>query len=382
MKRINEKILLVYIMILGYLIMTISISETWFVKSYNMIINPICWIAIFLFCKFSLDGNTRTKKGTEIFKSVLTMAVLYLIIYFTTGLFVGFGKNPLSMEPSIIIKNIWAFVVILFFQEYIRSVLVNYSNKKKYIWVAISILFAIVEINFTVLNNIASNAEMFKYVSRTIIPAVAGSFLFTFLVRVGGYKSSLAYRIPVTLSTVVLPILPNYDWFMTSISQLLVIAIIYIYVSYFYSLSDRRQSRRAMKKNNPTGYIPVIIFTLLLTGFVGGFFKYQPIAVMSNSMYPYFQRGDAVIIEKIDEDSLKNLKKGTIIEYILDNRVIIHRIDSINTTKNGQVEYVTKGDNNNTVDFKKVSPNQIVGVVRGVAPKIGYPSVWFSEMIN
>ncbi len=382
MKRLNEKVLVVYIMILGYLIITTSIIETWFVKLYNTFINPLCWIGIFIFCKFYLGNNGRLKKAKEIIKSVLTMTILYLIIYFTTGLFTGYGKNPLSMEFVGIIKNIWSFVVIIFFQEYVRYILVSNSNKNKYVLFAISILFGLIEINFNVLNNIASNVEMFKYVSRTIIPVFTRSFLFTFLVGIGGYKSSLAYRIPVALSSVILPILPDYDWFMSSISELLIVAIIYIYTSYFYSLSDRRISRRAVKKNNPTSYIPIIIILLALISFVGGFFKYQPVAVMSNSMYPHFQRGDAVIIEKVDEENLKKLEKGNIIEYILDGKIIIHRIDSIITTKNGDIEYVTKGDNNNTVDFKKVSPSQIIGIVRGIVPKIGYPSVWFSEMIN
>lgn len=382
MKRINEKVLVVVIMILTYLILTTILSFSWWVSAYNLIINPACWIGMFLYCKYGINNEGSYRKSGDITKTVFFMTFLYLLAYFTSGLFTGYARNPLSLEFFTLIKNIWAFVIIIFFQEYVRAVMIKNCNGNKMLIIAITILFALVEINISALNNLSTPAETFKYVSKILLPVFARSFLFTYLVSIAGHKASTAYRIPVALAMVFLPILPDYDWFFTSITELLIAVVIYLYISYYYSLGDRRISRKQKQKNNPLNTVPAFVFLILMVAFVAGFLKYQPIAIVSNSMYPIYQRGDAVIIEHINKDNLKTLEKGNIIEYILEGKIITHRIVDISEDKDGKTQYITKGDNNNAPDTKPVYEEQIKGIVRWYVPKVGYPSVWFSEIIQ
>lgn len=382
MKRINEHVLALVAMILIYLILTSIISATWWIRAYNTIINPICWIGMFLFCYFNLNCNGATRNEKITVRSVLFITILYIIFYFTTGLFIGYARNPLSMQSLLLLKNLWSFVVILFFQEYVRCSMVKSSKTNKLILIAISVLFAFIEINISTINNLSTSAETFKYISKIVLPAFARSFLFTYLATLGGFKATLAYRIPTVLITVILPILPDYDWFFTSISELLVVVVIYLYISYQQTLKDRRISRKQKEKSNPIASVPALILLLLMVAFVAGFLKYQPVAIVSNSMVPIYQRGDAVIIEHIDKQNLKSIENGTIIEYILDGKIITHRVIEITKNKEGKVIYITKGDNNNAPDINPVYENQIIGIVRWYIPKIGYPSVWFSELIK
>ena len=101
------------------------------------------------------------------------------------------------------------------------------------------------------------------------------------------------------------------------------------------------------------------------------------IGVGSQSMSPKINKGDAVIIEKLKPK--EKLKKGQVIAYQKDKRLIVHRIDSI-SKKNGKEVYVTKGDVNSSVDSSVVTRKQIRGVVRVRIPLIAYPTVWLSEL--
>ena len=51
--------------------------------------------------------------------------------------------------------------------------------------------------------------------------------------------------------------------------------------------------------------IPVMIFLFIMIILVSGITNYQMIAIASNSMYPIYQRGDAVIFKKVEAASIK-----------------------------------------------------------------------------
>jgi hypothetical protein len=44
--------------------------------------------------------------------------------------------------------------------------------------------------------------------------------------------------------------------------------------------------------------------------------------------------------------------------------------------------FTTKGDNLDHNDVKKVTERQIVGIIKKIVPKCGYPSVWFYEFLS
>ena len=113
-----------------------------------------------------------------------------------------------------------------------------------------------------------------------------------------------------------------------------------------------------------------------------GLFKYQPIAVLSGSMVPAFDRGDAVVIEKLTKPEKAELKKGDVIQFISGTKYVVHRIVEVSSDEYGNPLFVTKGDANNTIDMDKVPIDQVIGKVACVIPFIGYPSVWLSGVIS
>ncbi|MBO7395803.1 MAG: signal peptidase I [Ruminococcus sp.] len=115
----------------------------------------------------------------------------------------------------------------------------------------------------------------------------------------------------------------------------------------------------------------VLIFALLITimvfsssknNGVAHLFGYMPMAVESDSMKPTFKQGDLIICKEIDDYS--TIKENDVITFwttIQGQRVKnTHRIVEV-LNDDGNVKYVTKGDNNSVKDDDVISQGAIIG---------------------
>lgn len=388
MLKVNFKSLLIYIILSVY---TVFISILYVDKlgsNYTDILNPLAWLLIFIIVLyFNWNFNKRIKGKKDKAQTVFIIILFYLIIYFISGLFFGYSASPLSHEPLYILKNIWTFLMIIIFQEYVRFSLINNNKRSKLFIILVTLLFILVNINFLNFeNNFISGESTFKYISSTIIPVIAQNILFTYLSIKCGFESVLAYRLPIMLSTIILPILPKLDWFVSSLFDLALCFIVFICINYLNTKKymDRKEklSKRTVRRENPVRYIPFLLILFVFVGFVAGFFKYMPVAIMSNSMAKLINRGDIVIIDKLSQDEKKELQIYDIIEYELDGSMIVHRIVEIETDNSGNMIFTTKGDNNDSVDNEKVLENQVRGKVKLKIPVIGYPVIWLNDLFN
>ena len=84
----------------------------------------------------------------------------------------------------------------------------------------------------------------------------------------------------------------------------------------------------------------------------------------------------------IEKKEFSKLKKGDILYYSKDGKLVIHRIIEIKETEEKKLEIKTKGDNNNTEDNWIIKEEEIIGKVKFMIPYIGYPSVWVNEMLK
>ena len=61
--------------------------------------------------------------------------------------------------------------------------------------------------------------------------------------------------------------------------------------------------------------------------------------------------------------------------------MIVHRVINI-VEEDGQYYFYTKGDNNNSEDNFAIYEDMVVGIVNIRLPFIGYPTIWFNELIG
>ncbi len=89
--------------------------------------------------------------------------------------------------------------------------------------------------------------------------------------------------------------------------------------------------------------------------------------IISESMEPTFYKDDLALVKSCN---MEELKKGDIITFKQEDRIISHRISEIIEEK-GKKQFITKGDNNEVEDIEPVDVQNIYGKVVLVIPKIG-----------
>lgn len=385
MRYLNKKVVALYAVIIAFLIGRVFIFSGSIVSKYTSLCNPLFWLfmAILSYLVARDEPSQKMRNKYDITQSIVIIVIIYCMIYFSLGLVFGYERSPYSHEVVAILKNLWTFISVIVFQEFTRYQLVKLSPKKIGYYALITALFIIAEIDFwNFSSNFSNNVEFFKYMSQTIVPLIVTNCLFTYLSIMSANLPATIYRCLLMLMTILLPIFPALNWLIKAMMEIVLVIIASLYVNYVDIKSSRIMTRRQVKKESVVSYIPFVIVLVVLVCFISGTFKYQPIAVLSNSMLPTFARGDAVIMKKIDKKDLKKLKKGTILYYSKEGRLIVHRIVSVKHTDDGKVEVTTKGDNNNANDPWVITEDDMIGTVSFMIPYIGYPSVWVNELLK
>lgn len=140
------------------------------------------------------------------------------------------------------------------------------------------------------------------------------------------------------------------------------------------SIEKRKNTSRTFKRVLHVVVI-ILIYNAVLLFFSSmnkmqniSFFGYKAFIITTNSMEPSINHGDAILTKKTKE---KDLKEGDVITFNRENESITHRIIRIDEEENVKL-YVTKGDNNNVEDKKKIKYEDIEGKKVVTFPKIGY----------
>lgn len=122
--------------------------------------------------------------------------------------------------------------------------------------------------------------------------------------------------------------------------------------------------------NIATNTVIVIIIAFMAMMYVPRLFGVTPYVVLSGSMEPTYHVGSLIFV---DEDFDKIEVNDSITFYMNSNTLVTHRVIEIDEEKQ---LYTTKGDANNTADFKPVAYNNIVGVPKFTIPYLGYVAVY------
>lgn len=372
----------IYIILLVYLIISLILDKVT-PSIFGLGVNPVflSLLALYLY-KETNDNHGRFVKNKNYIKKMLIFSLFYIIAYLLLGFIFGFTKSPYSHNILTFIKNVWQIILPIVGIEYIRSVLINKNSKNKFAIILSTLIFIILEINLNVFfRNITDFERAFQYISSRVIPLIFAQAIYSYLSLKGSYKLVLFYRILVEVMYLITPIYPDLDWFLSGIWGILVPMIIYFVFKYDYDKKNREFTRLRFKNKNPITYIPTLVIVILFVSFMAGLFKYEPIAIISNSMNPIFYRGDVVVFEKIEKNALKNLTKNNIIVYGIDNQYIVHRIIDTDT-QNGEMLFHTMGDANNSPDLNWVKEEQVIGVYKFSVKYVGYPSVWLNDIFK
>lgn len=379
MSDTRKRLIPIYIFLFIYFIINFFISFT--TSKLFLYLSPLLLLFISLVTYYITKGfNIRNRNKYAKNQNVIIIIISYCIIYYLLGLIFGFLKNGYSLSISGIVQNFITYFSVVLLKEYIRYRMI-FTTKKKTNLVLITGLFILLDIEFNSLFRINSGISGFEYLFKDLVPIIITNITSSYLIYRIGSLPNYIYR--GILSGIVLfsPIIPNLNWLVNNLFLLILLIILVFSIDYLVDLEEKRIRKRKIKQGNTLSTYCLFGITIIFVLFVVGIFKYQPIAILSNSMKGSFSKGDAVIVEKIDKDDLSRIKKDDVIYYKYDGRYITHRVIEIEKVNDSYIFY-TKGDNNLTNDDWKVHGYMVEGIICFSVKYVGWPSVWLNSLVK
>ena len=350
-----------------------------FGNAYTYIINPLFFIITALVLKFTITSPYKTNKYKKTtIQYVIVTALTYSILLLISGLFLTYGKNPYSTTFKGITLNLYSMGLIVFCLEYIRYKLINNVLKKdkKLIFILIVIVFTLKDIDFMVLKDSINVYYLFKTIFAIIIPSIIKNSLFTYICAYTDYIPSFIYQLLLYLIQWISPILPKTPWVFMSIIDSVFPLILLLYCRYEITSNDKFFLYKFSNPIAPKGIIPLVIGVVLVIWFALGIFPIKPLGVATGSMKPTINVGDLIIIKKCNAN---DIEVNDIIEYTRKNYSVIHRvIDKYQL--DGQIFFITKGDNNDSNDTDPVSEEQLKGKAIARIPYLALPTIWLDSL--
>lgn len=344
---------------------------------YMYIINPLFWILLAIFLKIFLPKvYEKRKMKREIISYIVIASFSFIIIYILSGLFVTFGDNPFSTTIKGYLINLWLFMSVIVAREYVRYKLINnvYDKDKKSIAVIIACTYIIIDLglNKFIAADRITLLMIVRLFAQVLFPAIAKNVLFSYIATITDYKPAIIYEFITNSYMWLSPILPNSPWIVSTIIESMIPIILFLYIRYLGLKNELFRSREKIIKSDPRNIISLVAVVVLAIWFAVGIFPIYPIAVASASMVPEFYVGDVAIIQKCNAN---DVVVGNVIQYQLEGYTVIHRVVE-KRQNNGEVTFITKGDNNKQPDADPVREDQLIGKAIFKIKYLGYPAIW------
>lgn len=323
---------------------------------------------------------SRHRKEKDALKTVLICLLIFFMLSYLAGLFIGFNRTIYSFGLTNLANNIAPTIVLIFLTEILRYQFIKKSNKNKIVVILSAIIFTGIDICIAnTYYNLAVQNQLYEFVGLIIMCGITKNILMTVMALRYDYVVPITYRLVMDLYEFLIPIIPGFGPYVKSVIMI-VYPIILTFLMYKGDKIFVKEKPEQKRKHN-VAFITITVILLILVALNSGFFKYQTLVVGSNSMKPYISRGDVVLVDKIDTEDHKNLKKGDILAFKQHSKIIVHRIYKI-IQRGDNVYFVTKGDNNNQADQGIIEPGDVLGKVLLKVKKIGLPSIWLNDLFK
>jgi signal peptidase len=355
------------------------------------LLQPLLWLCLALILWKYRHSTIRFRlvPNSMIVVSLL-VACLQVATLVWTSLFTSFGQSPYLHTPLYLIVNTLFFTSQLIGLEMSRaSILRVWHRHHLTLRVGlVTLLYAGLSLSFTQLVRVDMAPLPFvTFLISTGLPAIAESFLATYLALLGGPVAAIAYRGLLMAFEWYSPILPNPPLAIRALIGVLVpiIGVLIITETTPTALlrrvgvlaSTRRRNMRRSPRASSAGWITVSVICIVIVWASTGLLGFYPSTVISGSMAPTLDIGDLAIITPIDAASLR---VGDVIQYRVDDILVVHRIVAILSSENTLL-FTTKGDANYAFDPDPVFPHQIHGRLLGTVPKIGWIAIYSNTIV-
>ncbi len=367
----NLKIYLIELLLFISIIVFNTIFKNNIVLSISIVALTIASYLLFGFYK----DNSYIK--SNITRVVISCLLSFFIIIYAIGLFTGFSKTVLSFNANYIFKVILLELLVIICEELLRYIISRNSYKSKIPIILYTIILCILNIIIEIKGyNFADREMVFIFTSVVVVVVISREALCSYITYKTSWIPSVVFKSIIILYEFILPIIPKLGNYLFSVFNLILVFCIFIFSNRIITYSDK-SNLYSKKMSRRVIYIPILAVLLVIVVLVAGIFRYKMIAIGSNSMIPVYEKGDAVIYEKVSADKIGI---GDIIAFKKSGVIVTHRVVGIN--KDINYVFKTKGDNNNTVDGFDVDASDLLGKVEYKIRYIGYPTIWINDFFQ
>ncbi len=364
------------VMVLVWLRLNELVPAQWI----SYVIQPVALAVICaVLVMYTRGKSDRARHKSDKAVIVGSVVAIWFVLQFASGILFTYSRNAMVVDLKGVMINIVAYGSVAVASEILRQRVMLLAGRRNALWfgLIVAVVLALPMMNLGQITEVTTAERLVKIVFIDILPSLMMSAVLTYLVLAAGLPSQLTLRIGVLAATLLPPIIPKYDWYLISMSYILLCVAVYVVLDRGTRQSTNLHTRR--KAHVRIAYEGMTYVTLVgLVLFMTGLFSYRPMAIVSNSMKPIYSRGAMVVVQK---QEAVDIAVGDIVQYQASGKTITHRVISVDYDENGTGDrvFITKGDNSPSQD-PPVGAEQIIGVVRFYIPYIGYPTVWLREL--
>ncbi len=375
MKRGYKKLLVFQIVIILILLLNSFVLSI--LTDYKMLAFVLILLVLFkILFGFEKDRHRYLK---DIILDELIFLLIFFLLFYLSGLILSFARTGNYYTVKSMLTYVLPLILNIIVKEYFRYEMLQKSEGSKLLICISVILFILFDItNPIYYGRFNSNYQIFVFLALTVLPAISENIALTYINIKVGYKPGIIYILATKLYQILLPIIPNPNEYIVSVIRL-VLPCIFCYRVYifFKKDADERIDRDYNKRRLGSLIIPTLI-VIFLVYITSGYFHYHAVAIASGSMIPNINKGDVVVIEKLD-GKFDNLKVGQVVAYKYGNIIIVHRLVDIVKVED-EYYFYTKGDANTDIDNYPIRESMMIGIVNIRVPYVGLPTVWLNEL--
>ena len=316
----------------------------------------------------------------QVLMIMTVIALVYVMLYYLSGLKFGFIINLYKFSFNIFLKYILPIAAIIACTEIIRAVMMAQQSKLAKVFC----YFACVVADMLIVSNIPSVTSFNKFmelVAGALLPAILSNFLYQYLSKRYGIYPGLVFRAITTLHLYIFPVRSGIAETLYNFVRLLLPIAIYLFIDSLYEKKKRYALGNTSHFVRIVSTVLTVVVLVIMTGtvlLVSNQFQYGALVIATDSMTGELNRADVAIYERYDDHAVEQVQ---VIVFDKNNVVTVHRVVKIEII-NGVTRYYTKGDANEDNDAGFIVDSDIVGVVNYKVPYLGYPTLWIRSLFK
>ncbi|MBE6694141.1 MAG: signal peptidase I [Ruminococcaceae bacterium] len=359
------------------LITVVLLSLQFVPSSHIRIVSAIVILALCIITVRSVRKRAIYSKNKDMaFLIVGVGTLLYLVLYYLSGLSLGFYKSPTPLTLNSLLTCILPISVIIITVEIVRGVLRAQNSKLVDILSYVGGVLSEIVI-FGSAADVESFNQFMDFVGLIIFPALISNVLFHYVSKLYGFMPNIVYRLLITLYPYFIFAVPDVADSLQAFSKIIVPVALYLFLHTLYE----RKVRYASRKESKLPIIGLVLSLLLMTStimLISGQFRFSALVIATESMSGELEVGDVVIFEEYDDQIIK---EGQVIVFKKGNIRVVHRVVDIENY-GGERRYITKGDSNKDEDIGYILDTDIIGVTSFKIPYIGHPTLWVRDIFS